>query len=101
VFHAVSAFNKAGFGLYADSLMQFVGDPLIYLPICAAIIVGGLGFPVLFEMRRELRTRVAAHQDHRREERRPARRRLAGHHRDGVDQPGTLGRLSFSGPELA
>ncbi len=36
--------------------MQFVGDPLICLPICAAIIIGGLGFPVLFELRRELRT---------------------------------------------
>jgi Trk-type K+ transport system membrane component len=56
VFHSVSAFNNAGFGLYADSLMRFVGDPLICLPIVAAIIVGGLGFPVLFELRRELRT---------------------------------------------
>jgi trk system potassium uptake protein TrkH len=56
LFHAVSAFNNAGFGLYADSLMRFVGDPLICLPICAAIIIGGLGFPVLFELRRAVRT---------------------------------------------
>jgi trk system potassium uptake protein len=56
VFHAISAFNNAGFGLYADSLMQFVGDPLVCLPIAAAVIIGGLGFPVLFELRRELRT---------------------------------------------
>ncbi|MEU4427878.1 potassium transporter TrkG [Actinoplanes sp. NPDC024001] len=56
LFHAVSAFNNAGFGLYADSLMRFVGDPLICLPICAAIIIGGIGFPVLFELRRALRT---------------------------------------------
>ncbi|MEV4708659.1 potassium transporter TrkG [Actinoplanes sp. NPDC049316] len=56
VFHAVSAFNNAGFGLFSDSLMRFVGDPLICLPIVAAIIIGGLGFPVLFELRRELRT---------------------------------------------
>ena len=34
--------------------MRFVGDPLICLPIVAAIIIGGLGFPVLFELRREL-----------------------------------------------
>ncbi|MFY1687402.1 TrkH family potassium uptake protein [Plantactinospora sp. WMMB782] len=54
VFHAVSAFNNAGFGLYADSLMQFVDDPLICLPIAAAVILGGLGFPVLFELRRAL-----------------------------------------------
>lgn len=56
VFHAVSAFNNAGFGLFSDSLMSFVGDPLICLPIVAAIIIGGLGFPVLFELRRELRS---------------------------------------------
>ncbi|MFG3702213.1 TrkH family potassium uptake protein [Micromonospora sp. NPDC047620] len=56
VFHAISAFNNAGFGLYADSLMQFVDDPLVCLPIAAAVIIGGVGFPVLFELRRELRT---------------------------------------------
>jgi trk system potassium uptake protein len=56
VFHAVSAFNNAGFGLYADSLMEFVGDPLVCLPITAAVVIGGLGFPVLFELRRELGT---------------------------------------------
>lgn len=55
VFHAISAFNNAGFGLYSDSLMQFTDDPLICLPIAAAVIIGGLGFPVLFELRRELR----------------------------------------------
>lgn len=55
VFHAVSAFNNAGFALYPDSLMGFVGDPWICLPISAAVIIGGLGFPVLFELRRNYR----------------------------------------------
>ncbi|MBC6493346.1 ATPase [Microbacterium sp. 4-7] len=55
VFHAVSAFNNAGFALYTDSLMGFVGDPWICLPICAAIVLGGLGFPVLRQLRREFR----------------------------------------------
>lgn len=55
VFHAVSSFNNAGFALYTDSLMGFVSDPWITLPICAAIILGGLGFPVLRQLRRELR----------------------------------------------
>ncbi|WP_423464454.1 TrkH family potassium uptake protein [Promicromonospora sp. MS192] len=49
VFHSVSAFNNAGFGLYPDSLIQFVADPFICLPLCAAVIVGGLGFPILVE----------------------------------------------------
>ncbi|AEG44460.1 TrkH family potassium uptake protein [Isoptericola variabilis] len=49
-FHAVSAFNNAGFSLYSDSLVRFVADPWVCLPICAAVIVGGLGFPVLLEL---------------------------------------------------
>ncbi|MBO8202353.1 TrkH family potassium uptake protein [Streptomyces smyrnaeus] len=55
VFHAVSAFNNAGFALYSDSMMGFVTDPWICLPIAGAVIAGGLGFPVLFELRRRLR----------------------------------------------
>ena len=54
-FHSVSAFNNAGFALFSDNLMGFVGDPWICLPIAAAIIVGGLGFPVLFELWRRYR----------------------------------------------
>ncbi|WP_127507800.1 TrkH family potassium uptake protein [Actinoplanes solisilvae] len=54
IFHAISAFNNAGFGLYADSLVRFATDPLICLPIAAAVIIGGLGFPVLLELRHEL-----------------------------------------------
>lgn len=55
LFHAVSAFNNAGFALYSDSLMRFVSDPWICLPICGAIILGGLGFPVLRQLRKEFR----------------------------------------------
>lgn len=54
VFHAVSAFNNAGFALYSDSLMGFVTDPWICLPIAFAVIAGGLGFPVWLELRRHL-----------------------------------------------
>jgi potassium uptake TrkH family protein len=55
VFHGVSAFNNAGFGLHPDSLMRYVGDPWISLTIAAAVIVGGLGFPVWFELARSWR----------------------------------------------
>lgn len=55
VFHAVSAFNNAGFALWADSLMQFVADPWISLTVATAVIVGGLGFPVIFELARSWR----------------------------------------------
>jgi potassium uptake TrkH family protein len=56
VFHAISAFNNAGFGLNADNLMQYVADPWISVTLCAAVIVGGLGFPVVFELARAWRT---------------------------------------------
>jgi potassium uptake TrkH family protein len=56
VFHAVSAFNNAGFALYSTSLMPFVSDPIVCLTIAALVIAGGLGFPVLFELRRALTT---------------------------------------------
>jgi len=56
VFHAVSAFNNAGFALYSDNLIGFATDPFICLPIAAAVIIGGIGFPVIFELRRELGT---------------------------------------------
>lgn len=55
VFHAVSAFNNAGFALHSDSLMGFVADPWVCLPVAGAVIFGGLGFPVLLELRRHLR----------------------------------------------
>lgn len=50
IFHAVSAFNNAGFALYSDNLVPFVEDPWVMLPLCGAVIVGGLGFPVVAEI---------------------------------------------------
>ena len=55
VFHAVSAFNNAGFSLDFDSLVRYVSDPWISLTLCAAVILGGLGFPVVFELARSWR----------------------------------------------
>ncbi len=55
VFHAISAFNNAGFSLFSDSLMQYVSDPVISIAIAAAIIIGGLGFPVIMQLRKHLR----------------------------------------------
>ncbi|WP_307790519.1 TrkH family potassium uptake protein [Streptomyces actuosus] len=56
-FHAVSAFNNAGFGLHADSLSGYAQDAWILLPIAAAVILGGIGFPVLLELLRHRRRR--------------------------------------------
>ncbi|MEV4706026.1 potassium transporter TrkG [Actinoplanes sp. NPDC049316] len=56
VFHAVQAFNNAGFALYPDSLVRFVGDWWICVPLALGVLAGSIGFPVLFELAREWRT---------------------------------------------
>jgi trk system potassium uptake protein len=50
VFHAISAFNNGGFSLYSDSMMSFNQDAFVIAPVMLAVIVGGLGFPVLIEL---------------------------------------------------
>ena len=45
-FHAVSAFNNAGFALYPDNLMGFASDPAVNLVLAGLFITGGLGFIV-------------------------------------------------------
>jgi trk system potassium uptake protein len=52
----VMAFNNAGFALYPNNLVGYATDPLICLPVAVAVVLGALGFPVLFELRRELVT---------------------------------------------
>lgn len=58
VFHAVSAFNNAGFALYSDNLMGFLSDGWVLMPISVAIVIGGLGFPVLIELLRSRHPRT-------------------------------------------
>ncbi|KLL10366.1 MULTISPECIES: TrkH family potassium uptake protein [Protofrankia] len=55
IFHAVSAFNNAGIALFPNNLASFATDPVISLVVLVAFVLGGLGFPVLFELRRTWR----------------------------------------------
>ena len=55
VFHSVSAFTNASFMLYSDNFTRFAGDPWVCLPVCFAIVAGGIGFPVYFELVRRWR----------------------------------------------
>lgn len=50
VFHSISAFNNAGFSLYPDSLTRLRADPGVLIAVMVAIIIGGLGFPVLADL---------------------------------------------------
>ncbi|PTW01728.1 trk system potassium uptake protein TrkH [Halanaerobium saccharolyticum] len=49
IFHAVSAFNNAGFDLFGNSLEGFTGDITVNIVIMALIILGGIGFGVMME----------------------------------------------------
>ncbi|UUL83387.1 TrkH family potassium uptake protein [Sphingomonas qomolangmaensis] len=53
-FHSISAFNNAGFARYADNVIGFALDPLVLVPLMVAVVIGGIGFPVIYELRREL-----------------------------------------------
>jgi trk system potassium uptake protein TrkH len=53
VFHSISAFNNAGFDLFGGfrSLVAYASDPVVSLTIAALLMVGGIGFAVLFDLR--------------------------------------------------
>lgn len=51
LFHAVSAFNNAGFSIHGDGLIRYSTDALILTPVMSAIVIGGIGFPVLYDLR--------------------------------------------------
>ncbi|MFZ1956121.1 MAG: TrkH family potassium uptake protein [Desulfobacterales bacterium] len=52
LFHSVSAFCNAGFSLFANSFIDERGSALINVTICTLIVLGGLGFPVVYELYR-------------------------------------------------
>jgi trk system potassium uptake protein TrkH len=58
VFHAVSAFNNAGFALFSDSLLRYRSDLWVELPVTLSIVIGGLGFLALSDLLRWTRREV-------------------------------------------
>jgi trk system potassium uptake protein TrkH len=52
LFHAVSAFDNAGFDLFTSSLTEFRGHLVVNLVISGLLIIGGLGFSVVTELSR-------------------------------------------------
>lgn len=49
-FYACMAFTNAGFAPDTASLMGYVSDPFIMWPVMIAVVVGSLGYPVVFEL---------------------------------------------------
>lgn len=66
MFHAVSAFNNAGFAVFPEGLAAFATDGAILVPLALAALAGGLGFPVWLELvrrrgERRRRRRLSLH----------------------------------------
>ena len=50
IFHAISAFCNAGFGLFSDSLIRYNRQWQLYVVVAPLIVLGGLGFSVLYNL---------------------------------------------------
>lgn len=57
VFHAIAAFNNAGFSRFDASLAQQSTDPVVILALSSAVILGGLGISVIGDLRHTLQWR--------------------------------------------
>lgn len=53
MFYSISAFNNAGFALSSDNLIPYAGSFVINITITTLIIIGGLGFLVLMDIREQ------------------------------------------------
>ncbi len=51
LFHAISAFCNAGFSLFTTNLMDYQADLIINVTTMLLIILGGIGFWVLFDLK--------------------------------------------------
>lgn len=50
IFHSISAWNNAGFGLFADSLVRYHSSVVINLVVPSLVIFGGIGYQVIIEL---------------------------------------------------
>lgn len=65
VFHAVSAYCNAGFSNFENGLYPFVGAHAVSGAVVVLIIIGGIGFPVVFELLLRTRNRLRARRNKR------------------------------------
>jgi trk system potassium uptake protein TrkH len=57
VFHSVSSFCNAGFSFFNTSFVRYQGNILLTVTVMTLIVVGGLGFPVMYEFASRIRRR--------------------------------------------
>jgi trk system potassium uptake protein TrkH len=53
VFLSISAFNNAGFALWPDNMVRYAADPIVNIIVTLLIILGGIGFTVLMDLRQK------------------------------------------------
>jgi len=57
IFHSISGFCNAGFDILGNSIVPYKNDLLINLTIAGLIILGGLGFTVMSDIKKNYRTK--------------------------------------------
>ena len=50
LFHCISAYNNAGFGLWGDNLIRYRDNPVVNGVIASMIVVGGIGWRVINDL---------------------------------------------------
>ncbi|PPS43358.1 TrkH family potassium uptake protein [Chroococcidiopsis sp. TS-821] len=50
IFHSINSWNNAGFSLFPDSYVRYQFYLPLIIPVSLLIILGGIGYPVIFEM---------------------------------------------------
>jgi len=50
IFHSISAWNNAGFGLLPDNLVSYQSSIIVNLAITGLIVFGGIGYQTIMEM---------------------------------------------------
>lgn len=58
IFHSISAWNNAGFGLLPDNLISYQSSIIVNLAITGLIIFGGIGYQTIMEMFFFLRSKL-------------------------------------------
>lgn len=50
LYHAVSAFNNCGYSLFSGSMVRYRSDWMVNLTVVSLVVLGGIGFIVLYEV---------------------------------------------------
>ena len=58
IFHSINSWNNAGFSLFSDNFIGYQSSVLLNLVVSGLIILGGIGYQVIFEMYLWLRDRL-------------------------------------------